>query len=713
MDDSREYEQVDRRTSIRRKEDYFWLKRLADLTGEACLAVNRRMDIEYIDDKVFDVLRMDPPASGTITKLGQLTGVMAERGYFGKGDPKVFEALISDLLVNQRLKQAKATQIINAVTPSGQHIDIRVSLGRDDGYLILMRDTTEQELQHRVLEAALEIGESGYWYYNIKTRDFYVRADSLRQHFSPENHARIFKEGFTHAVHPDDVALVRSTMSETIKSCRPAHGIIRVIGDDGNVRHLKSSIMPNVDESGKARSLCCFFTDITKQIMTEAALRQAQQEAENLLGLNNDFLGRMSHEVRTPLNAVIGIADALVNNSRDPELTPQLKLIQSSAEQVMVMVDDTLEHAKLSEDAVELDIRDLSPGDLVRSICSKWRPRAEANQVKLTCTVHEDVPATAALDGYRLEQCLGNLLSNAIKFTAGGKVQVLLAPTGQGEKRHLILAVRDTGIGMTEQSISQIFLPFKQADKSISSRFGGTGLGLSIVKDLVDLMGGRINVTSEHGKGTVFAISLPLAMAEARTGPRPVPKAAAEAEPRELRAEPSASPQNAEPVTVRSSPPETTVEQAHPPAPAGTPDAPSDPDKPYGDVRVLIVDDNATNHIVASSLLARVVGEIETALNGQEAIDMLKKKRFDLVLMDIHMPVMDGIETTLAIRSEPSDYQNVPIIALTADPQYQQARLCRNIGMNASLGKPIKLAGLMQAFEDVLSEDGKSVASAA
>lgn len=411
---------------------------------------------------------------------------------------------------------------------------------------------------------------------------------------------------------------------------------------------------------------------MTEQILIQQDLQATQEKAESALKAKNEFLGRLSHEVRTPMNAVIGMADALVHNCKDPEILPKLSLIQNSAEKVVDMVDETLVHTKLAEDAIELNLRKSSPADLVRQVCAKWETKAQARHTSLTCTIHNSVPDTITFDEFRYEQCLNNLLSNALKFSQGGSVNVILTTAGTADNRQLVLAVRDTGIGMTEASLEKIFLPFKQADKTISSRYGGTGLGLSIVKDLIELMGGRITVKSEPNKGTLFAISLPLE--------------AEETKPKE-----SAS--------------DSLVDQLL--------DQDRPKDGPYSKLRVLIVDDNATNHIVVSSLLSNLVGDITTALNGEEALARLEEQKFDIVLMDIHMPVMDGIETTLAIRSTESSYQNVPIIALTADPQYQQARLCRNIGMNSSLAKPIKLAGLLEAFDELLHSQSNGVASAA
>lgn len=714
-DDTQTDETSDRRVAVRRKEDFFWLKRLADLTGEVCIVVNRNLEIEFVDEKIFELINIKPIDAEKLTQLNQLTRVMAEQGYFGNGDPKVFEALISDLLVNQRLKQAGSTQIINAVTPSGRHIDIRVSLGRDDSYVLLMRDVTQEELEKQALDTALEVGQSGYWYYNFTSKEFGVRADWLEDHFSESSVKKIRTKGFNHVLHPDDRSVSRQAIDRAVETCVPQMTKVRIMSDDGAENWIKAHVMPNMDESGTVQSVCCFFSMISQQVRIEQDLRDAQTKAEKALKAKNEFLGRLSHEVRTPLNAVVGMADALVHNCTDKSILPQLTLIQSSAEKVIDMVDSTLEHTKLANETIELNLRESSPGKIVETVCRKWKDRAAIDETRLTFAIHPDVPESMLIDGFRYEQCLSNLLSNAIKFTPGGKVKVILAPKGKGDNQQLILAVSDSGIGIEKASLAHIFHPFKQADKSISGRFGGTGLGLAIVKDLVELMGGRINVSSEFGEGTLFAIALPIKRAAAS----PAVDTGSDVAP--IQKTPPKTANVKPPVDAAPSPVSAIIEAT--PAHLDEPESRSLVDQllqndanetsPYETLSILIVDDNATNHIVVSSLLSRVVGDITTALNGKEALERLKEKPFDLVLMDIHMPVMDGIETTLAIRSEPSDYQHVPIIALTADPQYQQARLCRNIGMNSSLGKPIKLTGLLQAFDEVLFSETDDIASAA
>ena len=482
------------------------------------------------------------------------------------------------------------------------------------------------------------------------------------------------------------------------------------------------------------------------------------------------------------MNAVVGLTDAILHQKKYPELEAKLQLIQGSAEKVVRLVDDTLKHTKLEHDAVELNLREASPADVVTTVHGLWEASAQQNGTQLVYNIDPSVPDKLVFDDFQYEQCLNNLVGNAVKFTENGVIQIIMAVKGEGDAAQLILAVRDTGIGMSPEQVKTVFEAFKQADPTISSRFGGTGLGMSITKSIIEMMGGKISVKSEEGKGSVFITAIPLDQksqkaryelalkAERSTDVKPAParspknssnyeqptsenKDRSETEvapegkrrqssgntpfrpfpqpetqdspfirPRASKApvDTSAASQPARPVSEsKTSSASNGSTSGLPPKTARTKpisSSGSDEDR-FGHLDILIVDDNATNHLVVGSLLENVVGSIDTAMNGEEAIAALDRRAdsgqpmYDLVLMDIHMPIMDGIEATLAIRSNPSAYEEIPIIALTADPQYQQSRLCKNIGMNEALAKPIKLKQLLKAFGIVLGQSAGSVAA--
>jgi len=311
----------------------------------------------------------------------------------------------------------------------------------------------------------------------------------------------------------------------------------------------------------------------------------------------------------------------------------------------------------------------------VESVCALWEQKAVENGIDLQCKIDSKVPKSIVFDSHRYEQCLNNLISNAVKFSPGGKIQVVLTTIDSKYRNSLVAVVKDSGIGMNEAQLANLFEAYTQADKSISGRFGGTGLGMNITKQLIELMGGKISAKSEIGSGTVIALTLPI-------------KSDRRLEEDRRR--------NTSGKLV-----DDMLENAAPPA------------SEYAALKMLVVDDNATNHMVVSSLLESLVKTIDVAENGVEAIQALKNAdaenaQYDIVLMDIHMPIMDGIEATLAIRGSKEAYTNIPIIALTADPQYQQRRLCKNIGMDDALAKPVKLAELLGAIDRVLDSRNAS-----
>ena len=654
---------VERRSAIRRSSDYFWLQRLCEVTNDGCLVVCSDLRIEYGSPRAAELLEIPLDAVSKGADFSTLTLHMAELGMFGPGDPRAFQALLRDLLVNQKMKQDTREHSLRVITPLGRQITFTIAHGQDGRFIIVVRDVTALHLESQALDTALKIGESGYWLYNLKSRELQHRVGRLMTEADFSALEDTSLKDLATALHPDDRAKSRKAIADCLSTHKPQVLTLRAVDQKERVYWLKAHMMPGMDEANRVRFITCFYFDVTAQLRVQDELRSAQQKAERALKAKNDFLGRLSHEIRTPMNAVIGMADAIIHHDNTPELTPKLELIQDSAEKIVRLVDESLQHTKLEESKLELDPREASLPDLLHRSAALWTDQAQKVGTDITVRVDPSVPDILVFDDFRLEQCINNLMSNAVKFTDAGAIDVVVGTGGTAAAPTVIIAVRDTGIGMDEKQLKQVFLPYRQADRTISGRFGGTGLGMAITKDLVELMGGRIVVRSEEGLGTTFAITLPLVRPQGRE-------------------------QGSDALVGNILDTQET--------------GPAD----YRDLRVLIVDDNATNHMVVGSLLKDVVGHVVTAMNGEEAIERLEEEPFDVILMDIHMPVMDGIEATLAIRSTETYYMDVPIIALTADPQYQQARLCRNIGMDAALSKPVRLSALLSAFDEVLNGTG-------
>lgn len=644
-------------------DEFHWLSRISDVADLGIILFNQDLGLEFYNKlalKFFEITKGQFNRNADYSKLVQH---MAKRGDFGIGESQSFVAHITDILNNQKKKNDGNIAELKLTMPSGRRLLVRQKYDSDNRLLLTAKDITVKERDAQTLAIALDTARAGFRHYKCETKAVSMHADYLEKHLSQRQIDRLRMEGLFSIIHPNDLRGVTKAWEQGLKDCKPWKHTCRILTGNGNSIWLRWNTRPQFNEMGSVVSFTTLFKDITQELETNDALRKAKEAAEKSLKVKNDFLARLSHEVRTPMNGVIGIADALIHHHPDKTINPKLELIQSSADKILRIVDETLNHTKLHADKLTLESKPANPVKSVENVMKLWEHKALKNNISLSYNIDPSVPKVITFDHYRYEQCLNNLLSNAVKFTPNGNIKVILTLVEkEGQPPRLVLAVKDDGIGMTVEQQKQIFEAYTQADKSIARRFGGTGLGMTITKEIIELMGGTITLRSESGKGTVFALTLPIDDKEAQS-----------------------SKQNSDALV------EQILEDAMP-----------EPTN-YSNLRILVADDNATNHMVITSLLESLVDEIHIANNGQEAIDILESETIDIVLMDIHMPIMDGIEATLAIRAREESWSDVLIIALTADPQYQQKRLCKNIGMDDALAKPVKLVELLRAFDNVLS----------
>jgi len=450
----------------------------------------------------------------------------------------------------------------------------------------------------------------------------------------------------------------------------------------------------------KGEYVCAMGVDITELKRREEQLQEAREEAEQANTAKSAFLARMSHEIKTPLNAIVGMSDALMEDTEDPEILETLEYIVTAAEGVSHVLGQTLDHAKLMSEKVIVELQQDDLRDTVKKVAGMWKKPCAKKNVKLNVHIHKNIPEEVVFDRFRFQQCLNNLLSNAIKFTDSGHITVAAKMIEKsGKPKTIAIVVQDSGVGMSEDAQARIFNAYEQAEKSTTRVFGGTGLGLSITKQLVEAMNGTISVQSDEGKGTAFLMMIP---GDLEVSEDPLGAIAGN-----LAAEPPAS---VETVPVSDLTPvdapqlEATVSQEE-----GASEKPASPEEktPFEGLSVLCVEDNPVNHAVIKKLIGKQVKTISFAHNGEEGLKALSAQNFDVVLMDIHMPVMDGIEATLKIRGSDKPWADVIIIAVTADPDFQYQRVCRNIGMNDAIGKPVKRQDILDSIArslDVLKE---------
>lgn len=394
-------------------------------------------------------------------------------------------------------------------------------------------------------------------------------------------------------------------------------------------------------------------------------LKTARDEARGANRAKTDFLATMSHEIRTPLNGVIGMAQVLAATKLDAEQRDHLAVILESSETLLGLLNELLDLSKIESGRMTLEPRDTELAKFLSPILEHWRQRAEAKGLEFCVVRDPGLPTRATFDPVRLRQVLDNLLSNAIKFTDTGSVSLDICAREFADDGHgLEFAVADSGIGIKPENLGSVFDSFTQADSSITRRFGGTGLGLAITKRLVELMTGTIAVESTLGAGTRFTVTLPCRCAPGACTARPATAAAQQVE--------------------------TTVPHAVPDAGEG--------------LDVLVAEDNAVNQKVIKTILAALGHRATLAGNGLEAIAELDAgKQFDLILMDLHMPEMDGLAATQAIRARGGAMASVPIIGLTASAMERDRETCLQAGMSDFVTKPIKIDALAFALGQAAS----------
>ena len=389
--------------------------------------------------------------------------------------------------------------------------------------------------------------------------------------------------------------------------------------------------------------------DITEMKEQAQALRLALARAEAASKAKSDFLANLSHEIRTPLNGVLGLAEALGRGGLDSGQQQIVASIMDSANALDELLGDLLTFSNLEAGKIELAEAPTRLAEVVRAALDQHRPAAIAKGLALEAAIEPDAEPAVLADGLRIRQVLNQLLNNAVKFTASGGVQVRLGMAGSGETRRHVLEGIDSGVGFDPDDAERLFRRFEQGDASFTRRFGGTGLGLAICRQLVELMGGSVRALGRPGRGARFTVELPLKLA--------------------------GSPSHA--------------------------DQPFEGDaaSPTG-LRILVVEDNPTNRKVAELMLAAMGAETQCVENGQLAVEAARASDYDIALMDIQMPVMDGLTAIKCIRGEEaaSGRPRLPIVVVSANVAPEHLAASRVAGADGHVGKPIRPHELVAAI---------------
>ncbi len=462
-----------------------------------------------------------------------------------------------------------------------------------------------------------------------------------------QNH-RIMDTGF----HPPETF---KEMEEFALKNKVWTGKIQNKAKDGSIYWGDTSVSPIHNADGEITECITIRRDITD-------LLEAREQAEHANQAKSEFLAMMSHELRTPMNAVLGMASLLEATDLDDKQREYISALSEGGEMLMTVLNDVLDLSKIEAGKMEIESIEVDIRSIIRKLAQLWEPTANDKGLVFECEIDDDVPSIIHGDITRIRQIIYNLLSNAVKFTDEGKVKLGITAKALANNKSLIcIAIEDTGVGISQKAQAELFMPFEQADKSVTRKFGGTGLGLAISKKLAQLMGGDITLSSESGKGSCFTFTL-------------------------------------EVDSLASGKLDDNDELETPTAPSEFPS-----EQP---VRILAAEDNVLNQRVLKAFLQAVDCELILAEDGVEALDYLETQLFDMVLMDVQMPRKDGITTTKELRASNGPNADIPVIAMTANVMNGDRQKCLDAGMTDYVPKPLDPRVLISAIALASAQKG-------
>ena len=459
-------------------------------------------------------------------------------------------------------------------------------------------------------------------------------------------------------VHPEDRELVEADNQLTKDTLKPSTLEYRILRRDGSVRHVREIVIEVEDEEGKLVESLTTLQDISDIKQAELDLRTAKEAAETASMAKSTFLANMSHEIRTPMNAIVGLTNLMQQADPTPDQAKKLVMIETSTLHLLSVINDILDLSKIEAGKLSLEQTDFHIDAIFDHVQSMLREQVNAKGLTIELD-QNDLPTWLWGDQTRICQALFNYVGNAVKFTEQGTISLRARRLEEhGDEILVRFEVQDTGIGITTENLSRLFQSFEQADVSTTRKYGGSGLGLAITRSLAHLMGGEVGAESTPGHGSTFWFTAWLRRSQGVIAAEP---------------------------------------------PAGALDTNEELRHHHHGSHILLAEDNAVNREVAVALLSQAGLVVDTAANGREAVEKVRTMAYDLVLMDMQMPEMDGLEATQIIRSTAGN-KDLPILAMTANVFAADRQACMDAGMNDFVTKPIDLGNLLSAIAKWLPE---------
>jgi PAS domain S-box-containing protein len=539
---------------------------------------------------------------------------------------------------------------LSAKTKNNKFIDVEIrvaptKMNEENFYIIFITDIsqrkkTEEALKNKTVQLveAQRVANIGSWELDLVNNEV-IKSEELCAIYGVSGD-ELNTDFDTRFVHPADKVYVEKILQKALVDHNPFNIFFRIVRSDGSERVLNSKGKVYTNMNDEVTRVVGTSQDVTDAKNAEKELLKAKQIAEQSLVLKETFLANMSHEIRTPMNAIIGFTDILAKRNLQEQEKEYVQIIKNSGESLLRIINDILDISKIEADMIVFEEHPLSIEEIFKSLQTMLHQKAKEKDLELIYIADKNVPEVLLGDPTRITQILINLTGNAIKFTKRGKVEITAKLIAEEKERSIVqFLVSDTGIGIPEDKLNSIFERFKQAEDHTTRNYGGTGLGLSIAKQLVELQGGQMSIASKLDKGTQVMFTLPLKKTK-------------------------------EVYNLKTHEEERKF----------------DPEE-LSKLKILLAEDNPINVKLVLSLFSDYGIEAEVAENGKIVIEKLKKNYYDLILMDMEMPEMNGYEATSVIREEMKN--KIPIIAMTAHAMAGEREKCFKLGMHDYISKPI------------------------